>query len=58
MNRSSDAQGCADALGVRYDILPIAPAVEGLEQTLAPCSRAARATSRKRTCRAARAACC
>ena len=31
----SDAQECADALGVRYDILPIAPAVEGLEQTLA-----------------------
>jgi NAD+ synthase len=25
-----DARACADALGVRYDILPIAPAVEGL----------------------------
>ena len=32
----SDAQGCADALGVRYDTLPIAPAVEGLEAVLAP----------------------
>jgi NAD+ synthase len=32
----SDAQGCAAALGVRYDILSIAPAVEGLEQVLAP----------------------
>jgi NAD+ synthase len=32
----SDAQGCAQALGVRYDTLPIAPAVEGLEQVLAP----------------------
>jgi NAD+ synthase len=30
----SDAQACANALGVRYDIMPIAPAVEGLEQTL------------------------
>ncbi len=32
----SDAQGCANALGVRYDILPIAPAVEGMEDVLAP----------------------
>ena len=31
----TDAQACADALGLRYDIVPIAPAVEGLEQTLA-----------------------
>lgn len=30
-----DAKECADALGVRYDILPIAPAVEGLEAVLA-----------------------
>jgi NAD+ synthase len=30
----SDAQACADALGLRYDIMPIAPAVEGIEQTL------------------------
>ncbi|MFM2444723.1 MAG: hypothetical protein RJB09_1909, partial [Pseudomonadota bacterium] len=32
----SDAQACAQALGVRYDMLPIAPAVEGLEAVLAP----------------------
>ncbi len=32
----ADAKACADALGVRYDTLPIAPAVEGIEQILAP----------------------
>ena len=32
----ADAHACAKALGLRYDILPIAPAVEGLEQVLAP----------------------
>src|SRR6476661_7923432 len=32
----SDAKACAEALGVRYDILSIAPAVEGLESVLAP----------------------
>lgn len=31
-----DAQDCARALGIRYDILPIATAVEGLEASLAP----------------------
>ncbi len=31
-----DAKACAAALGVRYDILPIASAVEGLEAALAP----------------------
>ena len=31
-----DAAACAKALGVRYEILPIAPAVEGLEAALAP----------------------
>lgn len=31
-----DAQLCARALGVRYDSLDIAPAVEGLEKVLAP----------------------
>ncbi len=31
-----DAKACAEALGVRYDHLPIAPAVEGMEQILAP----------------------
>lgn len=30
-----DAKDCAAALGVRYDILPIAPAVKGLEAVLA-----------------------
>ncbi len=32
----TDAAACAKALGVRYDIVPIAPAVEGLTGTLAP----------------------
>jgi NAD+ synthase len=32
----SDAAACAEALGVRYDILPIADAVEGLEGALNP----------------------
>ena len=31
----ADAKACAQALGVRYDIVPIATAVEGLEATLA-----------------------
>jgi NAD+ synthase len=31
-----DAQQCVRALGVRYDILPIAPAVEGFEKLLTP----------------------
>ena len=31
----SDAAACAEALGVRYDIVPIAEPVEGAEQTLA-----------------------
>jgi NAD+ synthase len=31
-----DARACADALGLRYDILPIAPAVEGFDTVLAP----------------------
>ena len=31
-----DAAACAKALGVAYDIVPIAPAVEGLEKALAP----------------------
>jgi NAD+ synthase len=32
----SDAAECAEALGVRYDTLPIAPAVDGFEAALAP----------------------
>lgn len=31
-----DAEDCAKALGVRYDTLPIAPAVEGFEEVLQP----------------------
>ncbi|MGB3539659.1 MAG: NAD+ synthase [Mesorhizobium sp.] len=31
-----DAQDCADALGCRYDIVPIAEPVEGFSQALAP----------------------
>jgi NAD+ synthase len=31
-----DAQACAKALGIRYDVLPIAPAVEGFEALLKP----------------------
>jgi NAD+ synthase len=31
-----DAAKCAEALGVRYDIVPIAEAVEGLQHALAP----------------------
>ena len=31
-----DAAACAKALGVRYQMLPIAPAIEGLEGALAP----------------------
>ena len=32
----ADAEACARALGVRYDILPITPAIEGFENILAP----------------------
>jgi NAD+ synthase len=32
----SDAAACAEALGVRYDILPVAPAVDGFEAVLQP----------------------
>lgn len=32
----SDASACAEALGVRYDIVPIAGGVEGLERSLDP----------------------
>jgi NAD+ synthase len=32
----TDAAGCAEALGVRYDTVPIAPAVEGFEEALRP----------------------
>ena len=32
----TDAQACASALGLRYDTLSLAPAVEGIEAVLAP----------------------
>jgi NAD+ synthase len=32
----TDAEACARALGVRYDVVPIAPAIEGFEALLAP----------------------
>ncbi|MDX2288718.1 MAG: NAD+ synthase [Hyphomicrobiaceae bacterium] len=32
----TDAKACAEALGVRYDVLPIGPAVAAMEQGLAP----------------------
>jgi NAD+ synthase len=32
----ADAEACAKTLGVRYDILPIAPAVDGFEEVLKP----------------------
>jgi NAD+ synthase len=32
----TDAEACATNLGLRYDVLPIAPAVEGFEEILAP----------------------
>ena len=31
-----DAEACAKALGIRYDVIPIAPPVEGFENALAP----------------------
>ena len=32
----ADARACAAALGIRYDVLPISEAVEGIEASLAP----------------------
>ena len=54
-----DAEHCARALGVRYDILPIAPAVEGFEKVLAPIFKGRCPLARQRKIsRAARAAPC
>ena len=36
----SDAAACAAALGIRYDIVPIAEPVEGVERALGRCSKA------------------
>ena len=53
----ADAADCAKALGVRYDIVPIAAAGRGLRATCwRRCSPAARPTSPRRTSRAACAA--
>ncbi len=55
----ADAADCAEALGVRYDIVPIAEPVEGFSARRWPrCSRAASPTSPRRTSRAACAARC
>jgi NAD+ synthase len=34
--KPADAADCAERLGVRYDVLPIAPAVEGFPKLLRP----------------------
>ena len=53
----ADAADCAKALGVRYDIVPIAAGGRGLRRACwRRCSPAARPTSPRRTCRAACAA--
>ena len=36
MESLEDARACAEALGIRYDVVPIAPAVEGFNALLAP----------------------
>ena len=55
--RSTMPPTCAKALGVRYDIVPIAPAVEGFDAgARAAVRRHGRPTSPRRTCRRARAA--
>ena len=52
-----DAAACAKALGIRYDVVPIAEPVEGVRtRARAVCSPAGRAASPRRTSRAAPAA--
>ena len=51
----SDAAACAKALGLRYDIVPIAGPVEGAEEALGKCSKAGSAILPRRTSRAGRA---
>ena len=53
---AADAAACAKALGMRYDIVPIAEPVEGVERALAQMFAGVPATSPKRTSRAGRAA--
>ncbi|MGO9673383.1 MAG: NAD+ synthase [Methylocella sp.] len=38
----ADAEGCAKALGVRYDIVPIEPVIKGFETALAPLFKGAK----------------
>ena len=52
----ADAADCAKALGVRYDIVPIEPPVEGFVGMLEPMFAGARPTSPRRTCSRACAA--
>ena len=51
-----DAATLAKALGIRYDVLPIAPAVNGFEEIAQARSRGSPAISRRRTCSPAPAA--
>jgi NAD+ synthase len=51
-----DAAACAKALGVRYEIVPIAAAVEGFESAWRRLSQDCHATSLKKICKRARAA--
>ncbi len=54
-----DAAKLATALGIRYEVLPIAAAVNGFEEILSAVpSPDCRATSPKKTCRPAPAARC
>ena len=53
-----DAAKLAKALGFRYEVLPIADAVNGFEKICPPRLPACRAISPRRICRRARAARC
>ena len=54
----NDAAETAQALGIRYDIVPIHPAVEGLGKSLETISRAPHPTPPRRICSRAPAARC
>jgi len=53
-----DAAKLAGALGIRYEVLPIAQAVNGFEEILSGTFAGCHAISRKRICRRARGARC
>ena len=53
-----DAAKLASALGIRYEVLPIAQAVKALKRSCPTRSQGCRATSPKRICRRAPAARC